>query len=229
MTNTQKKTKKHSKKHSKILLKKTKKYVKNNNLIIHISGCSGAGKTTLGEKLLEKFSDKIIVKDLDNLRSEFLKEEYKNKKMDEIKKEIWNEGKYQQWIDNYIDKNKDKPIVLVGLNSIPWVNKFSYYNMHSKHNFYINLDFDTIFKQRCSRFMDNIFVKNREKVLDNIIKNKNKEIKNIQDMFYNNCNYDEILENNKQWNKDYKEQKYKFMSREYIYEKVSKILNKAIK
>ena len=149
--------------------------------------------------------------------------------MDEIKKEIWNEGKYQQWIDNYIDKNKDKPIVLVGLNSIPWVNKFSYYNMHSKHNFYINLDFDTIFKQRCSRFMDNIFVKNREKVLDNIIKNKNKEIKNIQDMFYNNCNYDEILENNKQWNKDYKEQKYKFMSREYIYEKVSKILNKAIK
>ena len=193
MTNTQKHSKKNSKKHSKILLKKTKKYVKNNNLIIHISGCSGAGKTTLGEKLLEKFSDKIIVKDLDNLRSEFLKEEYKNKKMDEIKKEIWNEGKYQQWIDNYIDKNKDKPIVLVGLNSIPWVNKFSYYNMHSKHNFYINLDFDTIFKQRCSRFMDNIFVKNREKVLDNIIKNKNKEIKNIQDMFYNNYNYDEIL------------------------------------
>ena len=229
MTNTQKKTKKHSKKHSKILLKKTKKYVKNNNLIIHISGCSGAGKTTLGEKLLEKFSDKIIVKDLDNLRSEFLKEEYKDKKMNEIKKEIWNEGKYQQWIDNYIDKNKDKPIVLVGLNNIPWVNKFSYYNMHSKHNFYINLDFDTIFKQRCSRFMDNIFVKNREKVLDNIIKNKNKEIKNIQDMFYNNCNYDEILEINKQFNKDYKEQKYKFMSREDIYEKVSKILNKAIK
>ena len=229
MTNTQKKTKKHSKKHSKILLKKTKKYVKNNNLIIHISGCSGAGKTTLGEKLLEKFSDKIIVKDLDNLRSEFLKEEYKDKKMNEIKKEIWNEGKYQQWIDNYIDKNKDKPIVFVGLNNIPWVNKFSYYNMHSKHNFYINLDFDTIFKQRCSRFMDNIFVKNREKVLDNIIKNKNKEIKNIQDMFYNNCNYDEILEINKQFNKDYKEQKYKFMSIEDIYEKVSKILNKAIK
>jgi adenylate kinase family enzyme len=224
MTNTQKKTKKHSK----ILLKKTKKNVKNNNLIIHISGASGAGKTTLGEKLSEEFSDKIIVKDLDRLRNEFLKEEYKDKKMDEIK-EIWNEGKYQQWIDNYIDKNKDKPIVLVGLNNIPWVNKFSYYNMHSQHNFYINLDFDTIFKQRCSRFMDDIFVKYREKVLDNIIKHKNKEIKFIQDMFSNNCNYDEILEINKQFNKDYKEQKYKFMSREDIYEKVSKILNKKIK
>jgi hypothetical protein len=48
-------------------------------------------------------------------------------------------------------------------------------------------------------------------------------------MFSNNCNYDEILEINKQFNKDYKEQKYKFMSREDIYEKVSKILNKKIK
>ena len=33
---------------------------------------------------------------------------------------------------------------------------------------------------------------------------------------------------NNKWKKDYKEQKYKFMSIEDIYEKVSKILNKKI-
>lgn len=42
-------------------------------LIIHISGPSGAGKTTLGNKLKEKFKNKIVVKDLDDLRNEFIK------------------------------------------------------------------------------------------------------------------------------------------------------------
>ena len=40
-------------------------------LIVHISGPQGAGKTTLGNKLKDKFCDKIFVKDLDDLRAEF--------------------------------------------------------------------------------------------------------------------------------------------------------------
>lgn len=42
-------------------------------LIIHISGALGSGKTTLGDKLKEQFKSKIVVKDLDNLRDEFIK------------------------------------------------------------------------------------------------------------------------------------------------------------
>ena len=49
------------------------------NLIIHISGASGFGKTTLGNKLKENFKSKIVVKDLDILRDEFIKEFYGNK------------------------------------------------------------------------------------------------------------------------------------------------------
>ena len=45
-------------------------------LIIHISGASGSGKTTLGNKIKEQFKSKIIVKDLDILRDEFIKEFY---------------------------------------------------------------------------------------------------------------------------------------------------------
>lgn len=33
-------------------------------MIIHISGLSGSGKTYLGNKLKEKFGNKIVVKDL---------------------------------------------------------------------------------------------------------------------------------------------------------------------
>ena len=36
--------------------------------IIHISGASGAGKTTLGKKLEDKYGSKITVKDIDDLR-----------------------------------------------------------------------------------------------------------------------------------------------------------------
>lgn len=36
--------------------------------IIVISGVAGSGKTTLGNKLERKYSNKIIVKDIDDLR-----------------------------------------------------------------------------------------------------------------------------------------------------------------
>jgi adenylylsulfate kinase-like enzyme len=42
------------------------------SLVIHISGPSGSGKTTLGNKLKEIYDDKIIVKDIDDLRQEFI-------------------------------------------------------------------------------------------------------------------------------------------------------------
>lgn len=41
------------------------------NIIIHISGCQGSGKTTIGNKLKDKYNDKIHTKDLDDLRNEF--------------------------------------------------------------------------------------------------------------------------------------------------------------
>ena len=72
------------------------------NLIIHISGASGSGKTTLGNKLKEHFKSKIVVKDLDILRDEFIKEFYSNKKWTYI-----DENKYQSYINDYINKQKE--------------------------------------------------------------------------------------------------------------------------
>lgn len=45
-------------------------------MIIHISGPSGSGKTFLGNKLKENFGSKIVVKDLDDLRYEFIINKY---------------------------------------------------------------------------------------------------------------------------------------------------------
>ena len=41
------------------------------NLIIHISGPQGAGKTTLGNKIKDKYDDRVYLKNLDDLYDEF--------------------------------------------------------------------------------------------------------------------------------------------------------------
>lgn len=48
----------------------------NKNIIIHITGPSGSGKTTFGKKLKNKYKNKIIIKDIDDLRYEFINNNY---------------------------------------------------------------------------------------------------------------------------------------------------------
>jgi len=84
-------------------------------MIIHISGPSGSGKTTLGNKLKEKFKNKIVVKDLDDLLFEFVMIKEKSKYPVSTILKNWKED-YQKYIDKYI-KNQNKPIIFVGLNT----------------------------------------------------------------------------------------------------------------
>ena len=82
----------------------------NKNIIIHISGASGVGKTTMGTQLKKKFGKNIVVKDTDDLMSEFISSiggKFIN--FDSIK--------YQNYIDNFINK-QTKPIIFVGLYNV---------------------------------------------------------------------------------------------------------------
>ena len=185
--------------------------------IIHICGPSGAGKTTLGNKLKEKFKNKIVVKDLDDLRSEFIKFFYGDKKWTKIDKKA-----YQEFIDDYIEKHSKKPLIFVGLNHMPWWHKNHYYNLYSEHNFYIEIDDETIIKQKCFRLLDDI--KNDGGAMDDLVNNNEKFIKLFSQAIKTECNAGKIIKINNKWNKDYKEQNYKFMSRENIFKQVCKLL-----
>ena len=186
------------------------------NLIIHISGASGSGKTTLGNKLKEQFKNKIVVKDLDILRDEFIKEFYGNKKWTFI-----DENKYQLYINDYINKQK-KPILFVGLNdnTIYGKNKKLYYNVHSQYNYYIDIDDMKILKQKFTRLLNDI--KTDKMAMEDLIKNNEKFIKKFIETIKKECSAKQTIKQNNKWKKDYKKQDYKLMSREKIYKSVVK-------
>jgi uridine kinase len=186
-------------------------------IIIHISGPSGSGKTFLGNKLKDKFGNKIIVKDIDDLRDDFINKHYGQKKWSVIDKDA-----YQKHIDKYV-KKQTKPIVFVGLNNMPWWHKNHYYNMHSNNNFYIKLNDKTIMKQKCLRLFNDI--PNQKDAINDMLNNNKRFIKIMKENIDVECNLQKIEAMNKKWNKDYENQGYKFMSQENIFEKIVNIIN----
>jgi len=193
-----------------------------NKIIIHISGPSGSGKTVLGNKLNDHFKNKIVVKDLDILRNEFI-----NKTYDTSKSWGFEDAKYQEYIDNYIKKIK-KPLIFVGLNdNKQGENKKLYYNVHSQYNYYIDIDDMVIVKQRCLRYLTdeipNEFPKDKN-ILNDIVNNNEKFIKLFVKSIKRECSAKEIIKMNNKWKMHYKKHNYKFMTRENIYKSVVNII-----
>ncbi len=188
-------------------------------LIIHITGASGSGKTTLGNKLKKNLKNKVVIKDLDDLRDEFIKNFYAGKKWTYI-----DEVEYQKFIDKYI-KKQSKPIIFVGLNDNTQYgkNKELYYDLHSKYNYYIDLDISSIIKQKCTRLLNDI--QNDNLAMNDLINNNDFFIKQFADAIKHECSIKETIKINTKWYNDYKQKKYKFMSRDKIYNTVLKILS----
>ncbi len=193
-----------------------------NKTIIHICGPSGSGKTCLGKRLKELFGAKIIVKDLDNLRDEFIKNFYGGKRWTYI-----DESKYQKHIDNYI-ANKRKPIVFVGLNDNTRYgkNKELYYNLHSTHNYYINIDDKILVKQKCLRLLNDI--QSDKAAINDLMNNNELFLDKFTLAIKHECSLSETAASNNKWKSDYLDQNYRIMLRENIYKNVVKLLNKLV-
>jgi hypothetical protein len=193
-----------------------------NKIIIHISGASGSGKTTLGNKIKDKFKNKIVVKDLDELLDEYLLDTFGKKRYtyNDIDEKL-----YQKYIDNFIGKQK-KPIIFVGLND-NFVDfypsrKNIYYELYANNKFYINISDEIIIKQKCVRFLDNL--KNDKLLMKKLIDDNKEFIKLVQNAMVTECDTTFIKKWTAKWKRDYKKQNYKFMTRENIFKEVVKIL-----
>lgn len=205
-----------------LLLKNNIQHGGKKNIIIHISGSSGAGKSTLSKKLQDKFGSKIEFIDLDKIRREFVNKNY----IEQNYKKITNfdKNKFQIHLDKLI-KSINKPIIIEGLNNFNWWDIDHYYELHATHKFYIDLDVDTIFKQKCNRFIEDIFHNQEKKnrILNNLIKNEEYWLDRIQADFKNKCSFKKTKKLTTKWDTDYKKMGYKFMKSEEIYNSISEI------
>ena len=218
------KTKKHSSRHIKSRTKK-----KRQQIIIHINGVPGSGKTTLGNKLIDNFGSKIIVKDLDDIFKEYLIH-YK------IKIDNLDINKYETYLSDFIkQQNSNKILILVGLN----INLLNYrkgisndfYNINPKptYKFYISLPIKTTLNVRFERFwlfFCNNLQKTKSKIFKDLLTNQTTAINEINNSVKIGLNFDKIMKDTNIWDNYFRNADYKFYNRDKIFNVVSKIINK---
>lgn len=83
----------------------------------------------------EQFKNEI--KDIDDLRRDFIKKYYGNKKFDKVE--------YQKYIDKFVKTHSTKPLIFVELINMSWWH-INY------HNYFIELDDETIIKKNVKNY-----------------------------------------------------------------------------
>jgi hypothetical protein len=186
-----------------------------NNLIFHISGPQGAGKTTLGNKIKEKYQDMIYVKDLDDLYNEFTNQ-----------KEIHN---YQEFINNFIKTHSDKPLIITGLSAEKCKGDMNddnntFYKIDTKYKYLIKIKKDDILRQRFYRQLSKLNDR-KELFFDAFLKNNHE----IQKKLFRFVDLIKWKSNNIACNTIHKKHKYKLMDSNNIYKKVCVLIDKKLK
>lgn len=209
-------------------------------IIVHVAGPSGSGKTYLGNKLKEKYGDNIVVMDLDNLWRIF-KQINEQQKMP-IREYFDNFQKnYQEYIYQFIDKNNNKPIIFVGINSIingennqynDSLEKINmkppfYFDLKSTHNFYIKMDTQKVIEQKFNRQF-NRFCAAKDDFLNELFKDEKNARDHAVDWISMIFNVGKIVTDTDNWNKFYEKLKYKIKTQDKIFKEISKIIDKIV-
>jgi len=185
-------------------------------MIIHISGSPGSGKTTIGKKLKQHFKSKVVVKDLDDLFSEYM----------ESNTTKFNPKKYQKYIDNFIETNHKKPIILVGLNQEHLTKTL--YDVYADHKFFINLPTEINLRRHFDREFDNWldWMENRDHtILFNQLLDDEKEVINgLTNSLKRALAISKQEKFITSFYKIYEKEEYEFMTDKQIFNKVLKLI-----
>lgn len=180
------------------------------SLTIHISGTQGSGKSTLGEKLIKKYKNKINVFDLDNLASDY----------NQTNKDIT----YQSYLEKIIKKHKGKPIIFVGLNAELCLGLMEdsdiVYELNADYKFYIETSLTTL-KQKFFRQISKL--ENRKEWF---FEEWNKNPNSIQNKLFRFVDLNKWKENNVKCDELFISKNYIFMDSEEIFNEVCEILDK---
>jgi adenylate kinase family enzyme len=182
-----------------------------NNLIIHISGPQGAGKTTLGNEIYKKYNNFIYVKDLDDLYDEFNHQQ-----------EIKN---YQIFINLFIKEHSDKPLIITGLSAERCKGEMDdeddvFYKINTEYKYLIKIDEEDILKQRFFRQVSKLNDR-KDIFFNNWLKDNN----GIQEKLFRYINLTKWKSNNIACNTIHEKHKYKLLDRNDIYNEVCNLID----
>lgn len=194
------------------------------NIIIHISGFPGSGKTTLGEKL-QKLYKNIIVYETDSFIQRYTKE---GKQLLKIKKDILNNKKTNKdyrdlWkktiknkIDEFISKYNNKIIVFVGsLDNFAPPNTI--HNINADYKFVLDVPLNELMKRYYLR-ISQMDQKSTKKESENYWNNLSKGI-------YHITSSDDMIRDHKKYNEWHKKHNYIFLNDNDIIDKINDIIN----
>jgi hypothetical protein len=177
------------------------------NVVVHIAGPQGSGKTTMAKLLKTRFTDNIYVTDLDDLRNSYTANEQQT---------------YQFFIDEYIKSHSDKPLMLVGVDANLCLGPsdiITDYNFNTKYKYYIDNPLEQTLKQRFFRQISKLCDR-KEEFFNSYLNSTNK----IQEKLFRYVNINEWKENTIKCNELYKQRQYIFISFDDIYQKVTDLL-----
>ena len=190
-------------------------------VVVHVSGPSGVGKTTLGRHLKSEFGDQIVVKDLDDLRAEFIAARYHGEPFS-----VFDKESFQAYVDNFVTSRQFRPLVLVGLNEMPRHQRGQVYNVHATHKYYVTLDDETVVQQKCKRFLSGLA--NSKSDMEFLVERNDKYLTNVGRALQDECGLEQTIAMNAEWAKSHESQGYEFVPRKDIGRVVSDVLNQEI-
>lgn len=195
------------------------------NIVIHISGFPGSGKTTLGNKIKKIFKNKVIVYDTDGFiqhnsieGKQLLKlEDNINNGTESAKKyeKVWKDILAQK-ISNFILQHPNKIIVFVGsLDNFGPPNTI--FKINANYKFLLNVPLNELMK----RYYLRIYLNEK-----NASQNRsNRYWDGLSKGTYHISGSDEIIKNYKIYNTWHKKNNYTFFSDVEIINNLKKIVN----
>lgn len=193
-------------------------------MIIHISGSSGSGKTTIGNKIKKMFNNKVAVFDVDDLhmnpltRPKYWNELSKTKSITEAKK-VWKKLIHKT-ITETIEKNSNKIIIFVGLIQMSLPSKYNkcfYEITNVNYKFFLDVPINLLLERYYTRlcYYQKIGTKKQNEIYWKNVGLNKQYIMGSQDIIDINI---ENIKHAKKYN-------YKIMNNENIIKKLKKIFN----
>lgn len=187
--------------------------------IIHIAGSSGSGKTTMGRRLKQYFGQKIYWLDLDEITEKvYNTAEFVSAKGGLVEDaRIWKRL-FAQYLQEFIDKHRNKPIVLVGYNSAEFTEKGrrrnAWVEVPATHKFYLNVPHEVIMRQGIKRAIEFVH-KHHEDTINQLLKTHSSLT------LFDYKTQKSIIDHD---NAQYKFAKYRFMKPERLFQECVKVL-----